>query len=743
MARPWAWVSLLLLLLIGSAPPAAAVARVNEHGRIRLHYNRAPLKRMAEEVGRALGERIAIDPSMAGTFTITIDRAVEKDEALALLEAALVMQGYVLLRSGEGTLRVLQIQDAANASPWAGPVDIEEDRNKLVTTMVTLEKTPAAQVVGQIQHLVSKNDSLVAYEPSNSLIMTGTERRVRRMMQLARALDTGGGDDLWVRTLRHRGAIDVSEMLRQVLAPAAAAEAGSYQEPDAQIWADERINSILVLGTESQLERARAFVAEIDQARGVDTKIQVLRLHHRDAVEIQELLIALAAGRVLDERESGADVFGKNFITQADPATNSLIVDSDPETFATLLEVIERLDRPKPRIQLDVISYAISSPSQMRLGVDWFLPILEPNSDGSGTILGVTSNPSGGGLRAEPGDDTAFFGRVEREPLTVAFEDENGVITNVVVPRETLVFTADAREVQAKALMRPRLLLTSGEEQRIFAGQNVPILVGQTNDTGIQTSNQIQRQDVGVELRATARLGEEGEVALDIFIEVSAVTESAAGDTSLVGPTLESRKIETTLYLEDNEMAVIGMSQDGERLEDLQGTPGLSEIPVLGWLFNSGGNSNQDRHILFSVQARILNSPEEDFAEAVRQRLALERSLSRVEGLKRLKAEPYALLVTTVADIEEARQMARDFERDGFFAQVGTWDSHSGGTYHDVYLTGYDRLETAGRAAYELTGRGFTPQVVVLPGAVERAQSPALRLLGGEFSRVLAPEPLE
>ena len=504
------------------------------------------------------------------------------------------------------------------------------------------------------------------------------------------------------------------------------------KEEEARIWADERTNTVLVMGSDSQLERSRAFISEIDQPLGMDNRVQVVRIYHRDAVELQKLLVTQAFGRAVGFDQTGRDLLGEPFMAVAHEATNSIVIDADPNTFQSILELIAALDRPKPRIQVDVTVYEITHPSRLRLGVDWFLPVLEPNSDGTGSVMTLSSNPSGGGLRGEIGEDLTFFGRVSRDPLLIPFTDSSGNVVDLVLPRETAVVTAESREVTTRALMQPSLLMTSGEEQRLFAGQNVPILVGQPQEalSPIQTASEVERQDVGVELRATARTGEDGDVELDLLIEISRVSLSPAGSVEQVGPTLDARRLETSLRLSDGELAVIGMSQDAAEMKNSRSTPFLQDIPVLGHLMRTQGTTRVDTHVIFAVQAQILKSREEDVAESLIQRMAMERRLSRVTGIRRTPMAPYAVLVTTRRDREAAQLLADSFERDGLRAQVGAWADSNGVLLYDVYLTGYSQLADAGFDSFLMQDRGFRPQVVVLPGELAVAKPPALRMLG-------------
>ena len=57
----------------------------------------------------------------------------------------------------------------------------------------------------------------------------------------------------------------------------------------------------------------------------------------------------------------------------------------------------------------------------------------------------------------------------------------DGVPIDVVVPRETAAVTATDRQIRTQILSRPHLLLMSGEEQEIFAGDNIPIPIQESS----------------------------------------------------------------------------------------------------------------------------------------------------------------------------------------------------------------------------------------------------------------------
>lgn len=687
-----------------------------------------------EDVARATRERFVFDRALPGRFTAIVPRKVTRSEALSLLEAMLLLQGYALMRGPAAEWQVLPIRVASSGAPWAGPA-LDDDRANLITTMIDLETADVSAVAKHISHLVSKQDVVVAYPESNSLLLSGSQSRIRRIIELARALDTGGLPNLWVRTLRHRDVVETEDLWSASRQQSQEAGEKPAREP-VKVLTDERTNSLIVYGPDKEIDRVREFVDALDVPEVGDGGIRVVRVYHRDAEALTAQLVKMAIARVLvsaDRAGQGTDVLGAPYAIAADLATNSLIVDADPETLASLLGLIEELDQPLPRVQVDVIAYEVSNPTDKRLGVDFFVPVIGGDDPGN-TSFTIESNPNGSQFQGGVGPDISFFGRVSKQPLVLPFLDAAGVLDDVVLPVEGGVITANDREVSTRVLLRPRLTMLNGEEQEIFVGENVPIPVAQGGQSSInQTSTRIERQDVGINLRVTPNLGMEGKVKLDLQLELSAVTASIAGSLDVVGPTLVSRIIESKVALADGELAVIGLTQEGSQTDSNTGTPFLKEVPVLGPFMRTRSRRARDTHIVFAVQARILRSHSEELADYMRQRLALERSQSRVLGLERRPEAPYAILLATRSGQDDAQAIADSFEREGLEAQVGRWE-RQGEERFDVYLSGYADLSLAGFDALELQDRGWAPQIVVLPGEVERAEPQRFRSLGSRLS---------
>ena len=56
------------------------------------------------------------------------------------------------------------------------------------------------------------------------------------------------------------------------------------------------------------------------------------------------------------------------------------------------------------------------------------------------------------------------------------------------------MITADAREIDTRILMRPRLVMSPGEEHELFVGSNIPVPVASPNQLTDLAGRQTQTQ---------------------------------------------------------------------------------------------------------------------------------------------------------------------------------------------------------------------------------------------------------
>ena len=721
---------LVVALLVSVESAARAQGRPGTGGSIGVHYDQREISVLVDKIARATGRRYLYSDSLRGRVSITVPDRVSYDEAIALLNAALHIKGFAALPVGADTTKIVPIAETNTSAPLvAGPLDPEGQRP--ISTLVRLEHASAQRVAVTLRPYVSAAGLALAYPPSNSIILAGTEARVSRLITIIRLLDQAANEDVLVRSLRYRSAETVADVLELQFNQSAVAA------NHARIWTDPRTNQIVVRAPSTRLDTIREAIKEIDQPIEGGGLMRVIRILNRDANELAEMLLGMQKGVSVEKPAVGATeaaqigegLSGRGYSVTVDSATRSLVLASDSGTLDLLAGVVAKLDQLPPRVVVDVLVFEFSRPSGFALGFEYFLPLLAPKtirdpavflSSGGASILNTVGLPSTG-VPSSPSGQDFLFGRYTREPLQLTIDSGDGDPITIAIPRENVAFQAGEAMAETNILLHPHILAISGEEHEIFVGDEIPVPTGSSSAAGqsaglnpaLTQRQVIERRDVGIRLNVKPTVGVEGVVILDIALELSGIESSIAGPVEKVGPTFTERKLESTLRLSEGQFAVIGTSNGtGEDVQYI-GVPFLKDIPFIGWMFGSVKKTRMENDLIMVVEVELLRDANEELAETIRREIALERSMARVADLRDLGTEPFAILLDTVRDGEKARRIADAFAEDGFKSRITEWQSTEGWLW-DIYLTNFATFEDAGGVARRLSDAGWSPEITVI-----------------------------
>ena len=159
-----------------------------------------------------------------------------------------------------------------------------------------------------------------------------------------------------------------------------------------------------------------------------------------------------------------------------------------------------------------------------------------------------------------------------------------------------------------RVLAEPNLTAVSGESAKFLAGGEFPVPTGQST-TG-QVS--IEFKPFGVGLGFTPVVLSNGRIALKISTEVSELSQQGAfvlatGSSNLTVPSLTVRRAETSVELPSGgAMMIAGLLQE-ETKQDIDSTPGLADLPVLGALFRSRDYQEGETELVVIVTPYLVN----------------------------------------------------------------------------------------------------------------------------------------
>jgi pilus assembly protein CpaC len=202
-----------------------------------------------------------------------------------------------------------------------------------------------------------------------------------------------------------------------------------------------------------------------------------------------------------------------------------------------------------------------------------------------------------------------------------------------------------------RTLAEPSLTAISGETATFVAGGEFPIPAGLTCDTTKSPplcQPQIDFKKFGVSLHFTPVVLNEGRISLKVMTEVSDLSTDNALSIALPGstqtltvPSIRTRRADTTVEIPSGgALAMAGMIQEQTK-QQINGLPGLMELPVLGALFKSRDYINHQTELMIlvtpyvvrAVAQKDLSRPDDGFADSSDPASVLLGRLNRIYGV--------------------------------------------------------------------------------------------------------------
>src|SRR6187402_1791540 len=183
-------------------------------------------------------------------------------------------------------------------------------------------------------------------------------------------------------------------------------------------------------------------------------------------------------------------------------------------------------------------------------------------------------------------------------------------------PSVTATLRAMERAGVIRTLAEPNLTAISGETATFVAGGEFPIPNGLSCDTTRSPpicQQQIDFKKFGVSLAFTPVVMAEGRISLKVMTEVSDLsTENSItlqvpnSEQSLTVPSIRTRRTETTVEIPSGgSLALAGMIQQRTK-QQINGLPGLMQLPILGALFRSRDYINNQTELVVIVTPYIV-----------------------------------------------------------------------------------------------------------------------------------------
>ncbi|HWH72424.1 MAG TPA: secretin N-terminal domain-containing protein, partial [Candidatus Sulfotelmatobacter sp.] len=165
---------------------ASAGGGQKENNGLRLNFRGAPLEMVLDYLSEAAGFIIVLEAQPKGTVDVWSDQPLTRDEACDVLNSALIKNGYAAVRKG----RTLTIVNRDEAKTHALPVKLGSDpgsipqTDEMVTQILPVRFIEVAQLVKDLQPLVSARATMTANESANTVAITETQANIHRVAEI-------------------------------------------------------------------------------------------------------------------------------------------------------------------------------------------------------------------------------------------------------------------------------------------------------------------------------------------------------------------------------------------------------------------------------------------------------------------------------------------------------------------------------------------------------------------------------
>ncbi len=613
-----------LTFLLRSAAVLVAVASIaaaqQGGGRITPNFKDADLGQITEAVAAATGKNFIVDPRVRAQVTMISSTPMTPAAFYEAYLAILQVHGFIAVPSGD-VIKILPDANARQIPSIDLPDHVSSTSDEIVTQVIDVKNVNAAQLVPILRPLIPQYGQLAAYPASNILIISDRANNVNRIIRIIRRIDQVGDQDVEVIPLRDASAAEVVRVINSLYQGQQAAEGGMAMK----VVADERSNSVLVGGDQSQRLRIRALIAHLDTPLEAGGDTQVRYLHYADAEKIAPKLKEQITGVTQAATGTGAGAANspqaqaeKSAMVWADPQNNALVITAPPKIMRAVMNIVDKLDIRRPQVLIEAVIVEVNSDKSAELGVNW-----AEFTKGNGTVPAASFiNPVGGSSIVDLAGNVA--GLVNGASGTTSTTTTGAVAAPTLPTGTTLAigriaagglnFAAMVRAIRGDSdtnlIATPSTVTLDNQEAEIKVAQEVPFVTGSFANTGtvnngaVNPFQTIQREEVGTILKVTPYISAEGNaVVMKISIESSSV---ATTSVSSVDITTNKRTITTNVLIEDGGIVVLGGLISDTHAKSGQRVPLLGDIPLIGLLFKTRKAESTKNNLMMFIRPRIL-----------------------------------------------------------------------------------------------------------------------------------------
>ena len=571
----------------------ACVLPVAAQDEVRINFRDADIRSVIESVAEITGKSFVLDPRVKGKVTIIAPQPIDGSLLYEAVLSAIQVQGFQAVQDGVVT-RIMPFSQAFNFAGGGGG-------NEMSTEVLSIKHVQAATLVSVLKPMLSNGARLMAYAPSNYLVVSDIKTNIAQLKRFIKRLDDPDSSAVEVVNLTYISAAEAVHIAGQLK---------QLQKQELSLVEDGLNNRIIVSGPGIARSAFKTMLLTLDVPSTKQGSVEVIYLDYLRAAEIKPVIDGMLQSDTFLRLagQSGGD--GKSKTTykiEIDELNNALILAAPREVIREVNNVIKQLDLPRPQVLIEAVIAELSEDQARELSAQ-----LVYSSKNRGAYLSNFDSVLSGLLGATLGGSdnasaTTIINQIPKKVLGVV-----GDFDRVSGKGMGLLVQALKTDGATKILSTPSVVTLDNEEATLTVGEEVPFQTGSytNNNSGNSNSNPfttINREEVGVILKVKPQISKGDAVRLEIEQESSKVKDG--GTVGL--QTTTKTTMQTNVMVQDGELLVLGGLIEDTGKGSATRVPLLGDIPLLGRLFRSTAKSSKQRVTMMFIRPTILRSQED------------------------------------------------------------------------------------------------------------------------------------
>ena len=342
----------------------------------------------------------------------------------------------------------------------------------------------------------------------------------------------------------------------------------------------------VVARDEFERKRVEEGVKQLASKRILSTQTtEIFKLYYAKPLKIKAQLEAIFGGSAAP---GAIRPPGSIIEITVDERLNSIILKGTVSEIELATKLISKLDVRTRQVLIEAFVVEASDNFQQELGARLAFSNISPTSTVGG-IIGGAAGPTGIALGNA-------VGSVSNNPVNAALAGV-GYLYNTSTSALKVELTALEKLGITKIVSNPKIFTMDNEEAIVIDGTQIPYPVAGVGPSQIT----YEFKDAALKLTVTPTIIGDGNVFLNLI-----VTKDSP-DYTTSPPAITKREVRNKLLMQDGTIAVVGGIFTNTKSSNVDKTPFLGDIPILGILFRKNADKDERRELLIYVSTRVLN----------------------------------------------------------------------------------------------------------------------------------------